>query len=77
MPLALCASTDSAAAEDLRDEAESMQHHENERHSSNVMAAAQNAEAKLIDCRFQRSITRLGTANRRGAVSPTILYGLI
>jgi hypothetical protein len=42
--------------------------HEAAGHSSKVIAAAMNTEAKTIDCRFQRVSSKLGAPNRRAAV---------
>lgn len=51
--------------------------HELVGHSSKVIAAALNTEAKTIDCRFQRVSAKLGAANRRAAVRIAKLYGLL
>lgn len=51
--------------------------HEQQGHSSKVIAIALNTLAKTIDCRFQRLTSRLGMANRRAAVRYAELYGLI
>lgn len=51
--------------------------HEDDCHSSKVIAITLNTEAKTIDCRFQRLSARLGVANRRDAVRLAKLYGLI
>lgn len=51
--------------------------HEASGHSSKVIAAALNTEAKTIDCRFQRVSAKLESPNRRAAVRVARLYGLI
>lgn len=51
--------------------------HEAAGHSSKVIAAAMNTEAKTIDCRFQRVSSKLGAPNRRAAVRLARLYGLL
>lgn len=51
--------------------------HEQQGHSSKVIAAALLLEPKTIDCRFHRLSLKLGTANRRAAVRLAEIYGLI
>jgi DNA-binding NarL/FixJ family response regulator len=51
--------------------------HEAAGHSSKVIGAATNLEAKTIDCRFQRLNAKLGVPDRRTAVRVARLYGLI
>lgn len=51
--------------------------HQQQGHSSKVIAQALNTEAKTIDCRFQRLSLRLGAANRRAALRLAELYGLV
>lgn len=51
--------------------------HEDAGHSSKVIAADLQIEAKTIDCRFQRVSAKLGTPNRRAAVRIAKLYGLL
>lgn len=51
--------------------------HEAAGHSSKVIAAAMNIEAKTIDCRFQRVSSKLGAPNRRAGVRLARLYGLL
>lgn len=51
--------------------------HEQQGHSSKVIASAMNTQAATIDCRFQRLTSRLGMANRRSALRFAELYGLI
>lgn len=51
--------------------------HEAAGHSSKVIGAAMNLEAKTIDCRFQRLNAKLGVPDRRTAVRIARLYGLI
>ena len=46
-------------------------------HSSKVIGAAMNLEAKTIDCRFQRVNSKLGAPDRRTAVRIARLYGLL
>jgi DNA-binding CsgD family transcriptional regulator len=46
-------------------------------HTSKVIAAILNIEAKTIDCRFQRVSAKLDAPNRRVAVRIARLYGLI
>jgi hypothetical protein len=51
--------------------------HEQQGHSSKVIAAALNTEPKTIDCRFHRLSLKLGTPNRRAAVRLAEIYGLL
>jgi DNA-binding NarL/FixJ family response regulator len=51
--------------------------HEAAGHSSKVIAAALNIEAKTVDCRFQRLNAKLDAPDRRTAVRIARLYGLI
>lgn len=51
--------------------------HEEAGHTSKVIGAALNIEAKTVDCRFQRVITKLDAPNRRMAVRIARLYGLL
>ena len=51
--------------------------HEQQGHSSKVIATALNTLPRTVDCRFQRLTSRLGMANRRTAVRFAELYGLI
>lgn len=51
--------------------------HEAAGHSSKVIGAAMNLEAKTIDCRFQRLNAKLGAPDRRTAVRIARLYGLL
>lgn len=51
--------------------------HEAAGHSSKVIGAAMNLEAKTIDCRFQRLNAKLGAPDRRSAVRIARLYGLL
>lgn len=51
--------------------------HEAAGHSSKVIGAAMNLEAKTIDCRFQRVNAKLGAPDRRTAVRVARLYGLL
>ena len=46
-------------------------------HSSKVIGAALKIEAKTVDCRFQRVMTKLDAPNRRMAVRIARLYGLL
>ena len=52
-------------------------HHEAAGHSSKVIGAAMNLEAKTIDCRFQRLNAKLGAPDRRTAVRIARLYGIL
>jgi DNA-binding CsgD family transcriptional regulator len=51
--------------------------HEAAGHTSKVIAALLDTEAKTIDCRFQRVCAKLDAPNRRMAVRIAQLYGLI
>lgn len=51
--------------------------HEAAGHSSKMIAATLNTEAKTIDCRFQRVNAKLDAPNRRAAVRLARLYGLL
>ena len=51
--------------------------HEQQGHSSKVVAGALDTLPQTIDCRFQRLSAKLGMANRRAAVRYAELYGLI
>lgn len=51
--------------------------HEAAGHSSKLIGAAMNLEAKTIDCRFQRLNAKLGAPDRRTAVRIARLYGLL
>lgn len=51
--------------------------HEAAGHSSKVIGAALNLEAKTIDCRFQRVNAKLDAADRRTAARIARLYGLL
>lgn len=51
--------------------------HEAAGHSSKVIGAGMNLEAKTIDCRFQRLNAKLGAPDRRSAVRIASLYGLL
>lgn len=51
--------------------------HEAAGHSSKVIGATMNLEAKTIDCRFQRLNAKLGAPDRRSAVRIARLYGLL
>jgi DNA-binding CsgD family transcriptional regulator len=51
--------------------------HEAAGHTSKVIGAMLNVEAKTIDCRFQRVCAKLDAPNRRVAVRIAHLYGLI
>lgn len=55
----------------------SLLRHEASGHSSKVIGAAMNLEAKTIDCRFQRLNAKLGAPDRRSAVRIARLYGLL
>ncbi len=46
-------------------------------HSSKIIGAAMNLEAKTIDSRFQRLNAKLGASDRRSAVRIARLYGLL
>ena len=51
--------------------------HEEAGHSSKVIGAALNIEAKTVDCRFQRVSAKLEAPDRRTAVRIARLYGLL
>lgn len=51
--------------------------HEQAGHTSKVIGAALNLEAKTIDCRFQRISAKLEAPDRRTAVRIASLYGLL
>ena len=51
--------------------------HQQQGHSSKVIAQALHTEARTIDCRFQRLSLKLGAANRRSALRVAEIYGLI
>lgn len=51
--------------------------HEASGHTSKVIGAALNIEAKTVDCRFQRVSAKLDAPNRRTAVRIARLYGLL
>jgi DNA-binding NarL/FixJ family response regulator len=51
--------------------------HEAAAHSSKVIGAVLNIEAKTVDCRFQRLNAKLNAPDRRTAVRIAKLYGLI
>lgn len=51
--------------------------HEQQGHSSKIIAAELHLEPKTVDCRFHRLSLKLGTANRRAAVRLAEIYGLI
>lgn len=51
--------------------------HEAAGHSSKVIGALLNLEAKTIDCRFQRISAKLEAPDRRSAVRIAKLYGLL
>jgi DNA-binding CsgD family transcriptional regulator len=51
--------------------------HEQAGHTSKVIGAALNIEAKTIDCRFQRISAKLDAPDRRTAVRIARLYGLL
>ncbi len=51
--------------------------HEAAGHSSKVIGATMNVEAKTIDCRFQRLNAKLGVPDRRSAVHIARLYGIL
>lgn len=55
----------------------SLLRHEAAGHSSKIIGAAMNLEAKTIDCRFQRVNAKLGAADRRSSVRIARLYGLL
>lgn len=51
--------------------------HEQAGHTSKVIGAALNIEAKTVDCRFQRVSAKLDAPDRRTAVRIARLYGLL
>lgn len=51
--------------------------HEEAGHSSKVIGAALNIEAKTVDCRFQRVSGKLEAPDRRTAMRIARLYGLL
>jgi hypothetical protein len=51
--------------------------HENAGHSSKVIGAALNIEAKTVDCRFQRVNAKLKAPDRRTSARLARLYGLL
>jgi DNA-binding CsgD family transcriptional regulator len=51
--------------------------HEQAGHTSKVIGAALNIEAKTVDCRFQRVSAKLDAPNRRTAMRIARLYGLL
>ena len=51
--------------------------HQQQGHTSKVIATQLKTEAKTIDCRFQRLSLKLGAANRRAALRVAEIYGLI
>lgn len=51
--------------------------HEQAGHTSKIIGAALNIEAKTIDCRFQRISAKLDAPDRRTAVRIASLYGLL
>lgn len=51
--------------------------HEAAGHSSKVIGAALNIEAKTVDCRFQRINSKLQAPDRRSAARIAKIYGLI
>jgi DNA-binding CsgD family transcriptional regulator len=51
--------------------------HEAAGHSSKVIGAELNLEAKTIDCRFQRLNAKLDVPDRRTAVRKALLHGLL
>lgn len=51
--------------------------HEQAGHTSKVIGAALNIEAKTVDCRFQRISAKLDAPDRRTAARIARLYGLI
>ena len=51
--------------------------HEAAGHTSKVIGAALNIEAKTVDCRFQRVSAKLDAPDRRSAVRIARLYGLL
>lgn len=51
--------------------------HEQAGHTSKVIGAALNIEAKTVDCRFQRISAKLDAPDRRTAMRIARLYGLL
>ena len=51
--------------------------HEQAGHTSKVIGAALNIEAKTVDCRFQRVSAKLQAPDRRTAARIAHLYGLL
>jgi Autoinducer binding domain/Bacterial regulatory proteins, luxR family len=51
--------------------------HEQAGHTSKVIGAALNIEAKTVDCRFQRVSAKLDAPDRRTAMRIARLYGLL
>jgi DNA-binding CsgD family transcriptional regulator len=51
--------------------------HEEAGHTSKVIGAALNIEAKTVDCRFQRVSAKLGAPDRRTAARLARLYGVL
>lgn len=51
--------------------------HEQAGHTSKVIGAALNVEAKTVDCRFQRISAKLDAPDRRTAMRIARLYGLL
>jgi len=51
--------------------------HEEAGHTSKVIGAALNIEAKTVDCRFQRISAKLNAPDRRTAMRIARLYGLL
>lgn len=51
--------------------------HEKAGHTSKVIGAALNIEAKTVDCRFQRISAKLDAPDRRTAMRIARLYGLL
>lgn len=66
-----------AARVKITDDELALLRHEQQGHSSKVIAGAMNTQPATIDCRFQRLTSRLGMANRRTALRFAELYGLI
>lgn len=61
----------------ITDEDHVLLRHEQQGHSSKVIAVMLHTEPKTIDCRFQRLCLRMGTANRKAAVRVAEILGLI
>lgn len=51
--------------------------HEEAGHTSKMIGAELNIEAKTVDCRFQRASAKLGAPDRRTAARIARLYGLL